>query len=116
MGPVKNRRRVIGHRCRANCERLEERRLLAAVVSSTVFVPGKVSGLGVSGSDLINGLVPAPADTNYHATNEGGPLANLTDGKTAADPTNANEFSDHENSVFSVEADFSLPDYDGPRH
>src|SRR5690349_20552658 len=65
--------------CGPCCEPLEERRLLAAVVSSTVFVPGKVSGLGVSGVDLLNGLVPAPGDTNYYPTNEGGPISNLTD-------------------------------------
>src|SRR5690349_17992809 len=61
-------------------ERLEDRQLLAAVSTGT-FLAGQRSGIPVSSTDLINGLVPAPADTNYVRTFEGGPIDNLTNGR-----------------------------------
>ena len=85
-------------------EKLEDRRLLAAVVSETEFLADQKSGIPVSSTDLINGLVPAPSDTNYIRSFEGGPIDNLTDGKTAANPSNLNEFSAQQNAVFSLDA------------
>src|SRR4051812_48454314 len=84
-------------------ETLEDRRLFAAVISATEFLPNQKSGIAVSATDLINGLVPAPSDTNYVRSFEGGPIDNLTDGRTAATPGNLNEFSAQQNAVFSLD-------------
>src|SRR4051812_28779288 len=94
-------------------ERLESRQLLTAVVSDTLFLANQKSGIPVSNSDLINGLIPAPADTNYVRSFEGGPIDNLTDGKTAATPTNLNEFSAQQNAVFSLDGGIPAPQQHG---
>ena len=92
-------------------ERLENRWLMAAVISDTTFLAAQKSGIPVSATDLINGLVPAPSETNYIRSFEGGPISNLTDGKTAATPGNTNEFSAQQNAVFSLD-----PGTGGPPH
>ena len=100
---------VLRHASHAVLERLEGRQLLAATISDTLFLADQKSGIPVSSTDLINGLVPAPADTNYARSFEGGPIDNLTDGKTAANPANLNEFSAQQNAVFSLDAGTGVP-------
>ena len=99
-----NNSRTLRRACAATLESLEGRRLLAATVSFTEFLPAQKSGIPVSATDLINGLVPAPSETNYIRSFEGGPIDNLTDGRTAANPANLDEFSAQQNAVFSLDA------------
>jgi hypothetical protein len=87
-------------------ESLENRQLMA-VITEGLFEAARKSGIPVSATDLINGLVPAPADTNYIRTHEGGPLENLTNGRTnvptATDPNPVDQGSSQGNSVFSLD-------------
>jgi hypothetical protein len=93
-------------------ESLEQRQLMAIVTTGT-FLANQRSGIPVSSTDLINGLVPAPSDTNYVRSFEGGPIDNLTDGRTTTDPADLNQFSAQQNAVFSLDGGIPAPQQHG---
>jgi hypothetical protein len=94
-------------------EPLEQRQLMAVTVTGT-FLANQKSGIPVSSTDLINGLVPAPSDTNYVRSFEGGPIDNLTDGRTTTDPADLNQFSAQQNAVFSLDGGIPAAQQHGP--